>query len=51
MVATSDKEGYEDPRKQPFREHLEAGANHGVTPEAVNTTKLYTTTTDEPNTT
>lgn len=46
-VATSDKEGYEGPRKQPFTEHLETGASHGITQESVDTTKLYTTTTDD----
>ena len=46
-VATSDKEGYEGPRKQPFTEHLEVGEKHGITPDAVDTTKLYTTTTDD----
>jgi hypothetical protein len=46
-VSTSDKEGYEGPRMQPFTEHLEAGEQHGITEEATDTTKLYTTTTDD----
>jgi hypothetical protein len=46
-VPTSDKEGYEGPRKEPFTEHLEVGDKHGITKESVDTEKLYTTTTDD----